>query len=88
MIIYNNKKEFLGIDKDSLKSLGYSSLAELQSEAADFGDLFVKTPGHVHNFVHVHWIDFVLCEDDRNACKAIIHAKNKNLNCILEIKTI
>lgn len=88
MVIYNNKKEFLGIDKDTLESLGFSSLAELQSEAADFGDLFIKTPGHVHNFKHVHWIDFVLCEDEKNACKVIIHAKGKNLSCVLEIKTL
>ncbi len=88
MIIYNNKKEFLGIDEESLKLLGFSDLADLQSEAADFADLFVKTPGHVHNFKHVHWIDFVLCEDTGNTSKAIIHAKKANFNCILEIKTI
>ncbi|MCF6330359.1 MAG: hypothetical protein L3I99_02275 [Sulfurimonas sp.] len=88
MIIYNNKKEFIGIDEENLKSLGYSDLVDLQSEAADFGDLFVKTPGHVHNFKHVHWIDFILCEENKNACKAIIHTKKGNFNCILEIKTI
>ena len=88
MIIYSNKKEFIGIDEESLKSLGFSNLADLQSVAADFGDLFVKTPGHVHNFKHVHWIDFVLCEEDKNTCKAIINAKGGNYNCTLEIKTI
>ena len=88
MIIYNNNKDFLGIDKESLKSLGFSNLIDLQSEAADFGDLFVKTPGYVHNFKHVHWIDFVLCEEDKNACKAIIHTSSGNFHCILEIKTI
>ena len=88
MIIYNNKKEFLGIDEENLKALGFSSLADLQAEAADFADLFVKIPGYVHNFRHVHWIDFVLCEDDKKACKAIIHAKGKNYNCFLDIKII
>lgn len=88
MIIYNDKKEFIGIDEEGLRSLGFSNLADLQSETVDFADLFVKTPGFIHNFKHVHWIDFVLCEEDKNACKAIIHAKGKNFNCLIEIKTI
>ncbi len=88
MIIYNDKKEFIGIDEEVLKSLGFSNLADLQSETADFADLFVKTPGFIHNFKHVHWIDFVLCEEDKNASKAIIHAKGENFNCIIDIKTI
>ena len=88
MIIYNNNKQFVGIDEENLKSLGYSNLASLQSEAMDFADLFVKTPGHIHNFKDVHWIDFILCSTDKSSSKAIIHANNKNFSCVLDIRTI
>jgi HPt (histidine-containing phosphotransfer) domain-containing protein len=88
MIIYDSKKQFVGIDEDNLKSLGYSNLASLLSEAADFADLFVKVPGHIHNFKHVHWIDFILCATDKNSSKAIIHANGKSFSCILDVKTI
>ncbi|WP_373069555.1 Hpt domain-containing protein [Sulfurimonas sp.] len=88
MIIYNNNREFIGIDEENLKSLGYPSFTSLLSEAADFADLFVKVPGHVHNFKHVHWIDFILCATDKNSSKAIIHANGKSFSCVLDIKTI
>jgi len=87
MIIYDNNKQFIAIDEEDLKSLGYSSLEAMLSEAADFADLFIKTPGHVHNFKNVHWIDFVLCATDKNSSKAIIHANGKNFSCILDIRT-
>ena len=63
MLIYNYQKEFVGIDESDLKALGFSDLAQLRSESADFANFFVKTPGFVHNFKHVHWIDFVTCAD-------------------------
>ncbi|MCW9026919.1 MAG: Hpt domain-containing protein, partial [Thiovulaceae bacterium] len=88
MVIYDDKKQFIGIDEDNLKSLRYSNLASLQAEAADFADLFVKIPGHIHNFKHVHWIDFILCSTDKNSSKVIIHANGKNFSSILDIKTI
>jgi len=88
MIIYNANKEFLGIDEADLKALGYSNLASLQAESTDFADLLVKTPGHVHNFKHVHWIDFVLCAKSTQESRAIIHANEKNFKVILEVKTI
>jgi hypothetical protein len=88
MIIYNNNREFIGIDEDNLKSLGYPNFTSLLSEAADFADLFVKVPGHVHNFKHVHWIDFILCATDKSSSKAIIHANGKSFSCVLDIKTI
>jgi len=53
MLIYNYQKEFLGIDEKDLKTLGFNSLSELRAEVTDFADLFVKTPGYVHNFQHV-----------------------------------
>lgn len=88
MIIYNSNKEFIGIDESDLKSLGFNNLASLQAEAADFADLLVKTPGHVHNFEHVHWIDFVSYAKSIEDSKAIIHANNKNFKVNLEVKTI
>lgn len=88
MIIYNSNKEFIGIDESDLKSLGFNNLASLQAEAADFSDLLVRTPGHVHNFEHVHWIDLVSCAKSIEDSKAIIHANNKNFKVNLEIKTI
>lgn len=78
MLIYNYKKEFLGIDESDLELLGLSNLADLRAEAADFADLFVKTPGFIHNFKHVHWIDYITCNDSGVESKAIIHIKNKN----------
>ncbi|EDZ61710.1 protein containing Hpt domain [Sulfurimonas gotlandica GD1] len=87
MLIYNYKKEFVGIDESDLKALGFSDLSQLRSESADFADLFVKTPGFVHNFKHVHWIDFVTCAEGSEASKVIIHANGKNFRCTLDIKT-
>jgi len=87
MLIYNSKKEFLGIDEGDLQNLGYSSFTQLRSEAADFADLFVKTPGFIHNFKHVHWIDFITCADSAEIPKVIIHANGKNYKSNLHIST-
>jgi len=87
MLIYNYQKEFLGIDEGDLKALGFSNLQELRNESADFADLFVKTPGFVHNFKHVHWIDFVTCAEGSEESKVIIHANGKSFRCILDIKS-
>ena len=88
MLIYNHKKEFHGIDQHDLDILGFANLEELKSQYLDFADMFVKTPGHVHNFKHVNWIDFVSCADSNENTKVIINANNKNFRCILDIKTI
>lgn len=88
MLIYNYQKEFIGIDESDLKTLGFSNLSQLRNESADFADLFVKTPGFVHNFKHVHWIDFVTCADSSEDSKVIIHANGKNFKAILDIKTV
>ena len=87
MLIYNYHKEFLGIDEGDLKTLGFSNLLQLRSESADFADLFVKTPGFVHNFKHVHWIDFVTCAEGSEDSKVIIRANGKNFKATLDIKT-
>jgi len=86
MLIYNYKKEFLGIDEADLNALGLSTLADLRAESADFADLFVRTPGCIHNFKHVHWIDYVLDKNGAEA-KVIIHVKNKNYSATLSINT-
>lgn len=87
MLIYNYQKEFVGIDESDLNALGFSNLSQLRSESADFADLFVKTPGFVHNFKHVHWIDFVACAEGSEDSKVIIHANENNFRCTLDIKT-
>ncbi|MEA3330785.1 MAG: Hpt domain-containing protein [Campylobacterota bacterium] len=88
MLIYNFQKEFLGIDDSDLKNLGYLNLSELRAQAADFADLFVKTPGFVHNFKHVHWIDFIECSQSSENANVIIHANDKNFRCTIEIEGI
>ena len=87
MLIYNHKKEFVGIDETDLHALGFENLEELLAESSDFADMFVKTPGYVHNFQHVSWIDFVDCADSTENTKVIIRAKSKDFRCLLEIKT-
>jgi len=85
MLIYNFQKEFLGIDAKDLQELGYHDLSSLRSEVTDFADLFVKTPGYIHNFQHVHWIDFIDCADDGEIHKVIINANGKNFTANLAI---
>ena len=78
MLIYNHKKEFIGIEEKELKIFGLTNLAQLRSEASDFADLLVKTPGYVHNFQHVHWIDYIACADSTEQPKILINV-NGNL---------
>ena len=87
MLIYNHKKEFLGIDETDLTSLGFSSLSELQAEADDFAELFVKEPGHIHNFKHIHWIDFAECSDSIESSKVIIKTSSKSFKCSIDVKS-
>lgn len=88
MLIYNHKKEFIGIDKTDVEALGYGNLEQLLQESADFADLFVKSPGYIHNFKHVHWIDFIACAESNEDAKVIINAKGKNYKAVLTIETI
>ena len=87
MLIYNSQKEFLGIDEQDLETLGFKSFTELRAQAADFADLFVKTPGYIHNFKHVHWIDFITCADSTEMPKVIIYANEKSFRCNINITT-
>lgn len=88
MLIYNYKKEFVGIDEADLKALGFLSIANMRAEAPDFADLFIKTPGYIHNFKHVHWIDYIACNDSGTDAKAILNVKDKKFTTNLAIKTI
>ncbi|MDD2905698.1 MAG: Hpt domain-containing protein [Sulfurimonas sp.] len=87
MLLYNSKKEFLGIDEFDLQSLGLKSLSDLLAISSDISNLFVKTPGYIHNFKHVHWIDFITCADSTEAPKVIIHLRGDNYKCTLKITT-
>ncbi len=87
MLFYNSQKEFIGMDEESLNSLGFSNLSELRSESANFADLFVRTPGFIHNFKYVHWIDYIIYSDSSEVPKAIIHTKARNFWCNISIST-
>ncbi|MCD6259282.1 MAG: Hpt domain-containing protein [Helicobacteraceae bacterium] len=88
MLIYNHKKEFVGIDKRDLEALGFSDLTKLLAECNDFAELFVKTPGYIHDFKHVHWIDFITCAQSNEDTKVIIHVGGKSYKATLHIDTI
>jgi len=87
MLFYNSKKEFVGIDEEDLNALGFSNLSELRSESANFADLFVRTPGFIHNFKYVHWIDYITYGGSSETPKAIIHTKARNFWCNITIST-
>ena len=86
MLIYNYKKEFLGIDEADLEAIGFANLEELRAEAGDIADLFVKTPGYVYNFEHIHWIDFIQTSTTNTSPQAVIHTNDRNYICSIEIK--
>ncbi len=88
MLIYNFQKEFVGIDEADLEVFGFENLAELKAESSDFADMFVRTPGYIHNFKHVHWIDFVTCADPSEQSKVIIEVNSKTYKAVLDIETI
>ena len=85
MLIYSANREFLGIDEKDLKTLGFKNFLELRSEVSDFADLFVKTPGFIHNFKHVHWIDFIVYSESNEESQAVINVNNKNFKCKISI---
>ena len=88
MLIYNFQKEFIGIDEADLEVFGFANLAELKAESSDFADMFVRTPGYIHNFKHVHWIDFVTCADPSEQSKVIIEVNSKTYKAVLNIETV
>ena len=84
MLLYNQRKEFVGIDEGDLAGLGFKNIGELQNESHDFADLFVKKPGYIHNFKNFSWIDFIL-HSETGESKAVIHAKGRNYSCTLHV---
>jgi hypothetical protein len=88
MLIYSSEKEFIGIDEEYLKIFGFSDLETLQKEKEDFADFFVKQPGHVHNFKHVHWIDFIDCAESVEESKVMISIHNKSFAANISITTL
>jgi len=86
VLIYNHKKEFIGIDEEDLRNLGLNSLSQLLSECTNFADLFVKKPGYIHNFKNFEWIDFVLHAEAEES-KAIIHVREKSYSCNILIES-
>ena len=88
MLIYNFQKEFIGIDEADLEVFGFADLSELKAESSDFADMFVRTPGYIHNFKHVHWIDFVTCADPSEQSKVIIEINSKTFKALLNIETV
>jgi len=47
MLIYDHNKEFIGIDQESLKLLGYERFEDLIHEHKDVAELFVKNKGTI-----------------------------------------
>jgi HPt (histidine-containing phosphotransfer) domain-containing protein len=86
MLIYNYQKEFLGIDEKDLKILGFETLAELKAEVNDFADLFIKSPGYIHNFKHVHWIDFIAYANEGEAPKVLININAQTFTAKLTLQ--
>jgi len=88
MLIYSFEKEFIGIDERYLRIFGYADLATLQKEHKDFADFFVKQPGYIHNFKHVHWIDFIDCAESVEESKVMIDIHGKSFTANIAISTI
>ncbi len=84
MLIYDHNKEFIGIDEESLKLLGYKRFEDLIHEHKDIAELFVKKPGYIHNFTNFPWIDFVLHAESDDA-KVIIAGKEKAFSATIDI---
>lgn len=84
MLIYDHNKEFVGIDDESLKLLGYNRFEDLIHEHKDVAELFVKKPGYIHNFTNFPWIDFVMHAESDDA-KVIIAGKSKAFSATIEI---
>jgi len=88
MLIYSFEKKFIGIGEEYLRIFGFSDLAVIQKEHQDFADFFVKKPGYVHNFQHVHWIDFIDCAESLEESKVMIKINSKTFTANIAITTI
>ncbi|MEA2110462.1 MAG: hypothetical protein U9P71_00285 [Campylobacterota bacterium] len=86
MLLYNNNKEFIGINNDDLRRLDLDSFSDLLKECSDFADLFIKKPGYVHNFKNFKWIDFVMHSEEES--KVLISLAGKTYTANLKISII
>jgi len=87
VLIYDHNKEFIGIDEESLKLLGYARYEDLIHEHKDIAELFVKKPGYIHNFTNFPWIDFVMHAESEES-KVIIAGKEKAFSATIDISKL
>jgi len=85
LLIYDHNKNFVGIDDEDLRILGFTKVDELLAVCEDLADLFVKKPGYLHNFKNFEWIDFVLHSESDNS-KAIVNSGKRSFSCDIVIK--
>ncbi len=85
MLIYNYRKEFIGIDENTLRRLGYNNMDELKEDVADFADLFENRPGYIHNFKNFSWIDFII-HSEQDDIKARIRCNGKIYSCGFKVE--
>ena len=85
MLVYNNKKEFIGIDEATLRKIGYNNISELKEDVVDFADLFENKPGFLHNFKNFSWIDFIIHSEQDNI-NARIRCNGHIYQCGFEIE--
>ena len=88
MLLYNHKKELIGVDNKLLETLGLQNIQELLEQTQDFADLFVKEPGYVHNFKHVHWIDYLCVAEDGEMPKVMIELQQTRYTAQMEVQNI
>lgn len=84
MLLYNHKKEFVGVDQATLRRIGYNTIAELKEDVADFADLFENRPGFVHNFKNFSWIDFII-HNEQERSKARIRCNGAIYQCHFDL---
>jgi len=60
----------------------------LKIEVNDFADLFIKRPGYIHNFKHVHWIDFIAYADEGEELKVLINVNAKTFIAKLALRQL
>ncbi|MDX9813797.1 MAG: Hpt domain-containing protein [Sulfurimonadaceae bacterium] len=88
MLIYNHKKEFIGIDEHDLRILGLSSMEDLKQRCDDFSSLFINKTGYVYNFSHIHWIDYLMCADASSNYRVAIGLDDKEFEAGISVSTL
>ena len=85
MLLYNQRKEFIGVNEATLRRIGYNNIKELKEDVVDFADLFENRPGFVHNFKNFSWIDFIL-HSEQDDIKGRIRCNGKIYSCKFKIE--